>query len=352
MSSVNEAVNEHLTIGDIRRRYGINISVPYADTVTVTSIADALEDITPGALYVSSSTQYNPRIVHAAAKRGAYAIAFMITDEEEAHKIPLDSEIPVLFAQLDNHIRARIAADLTGHPSKALAVFAVQGKRAVSVMRELYDLLHYLGNPLGVIDYRGGVSLDRELWLKTPLSPLDVQRMLYAMAEDGATSVIIHIDGAVLETDALSEVDIDVYNNSDKAVLNVPQLEIMHDSNVKHNTRSRRANVNELRRQAQLDVEPYGAQVSQQTACVEISDEAHEIVAEVVKGLRRASLGGLQAQTNVRDFANASALSMTNIDLLDMATAVSMVLEAGVKRTNVKSALRMAYEMKNERAEA
>lgn len=346
MSSVNEAITGHLTVGDIRRRYGINVSGPHSDAVTLTSVADALEDITPGALYLSSSTHYDSRIVHAAAKRGAYAIAFMISDKTEAHNIPVETEIPVIYAALSNKQRAGIASELAGNPAQLLAVFAVQGSRSVFVMRELYDILHYLGNPLGVIDHRGGVSLDRELWLKTPLSPLDVQRMLYVMVEDGATSVIVHVDDSVLEAEALSEVGIDIYGNSDKKPLSVPTLEVpqgflpKRNAHMRHNNRGNRNDVDVLKK-AQLNMQPYGAIVSSKTRCVDITEEAQDIVRDV-RGLmdRRHTRSKQSTSDQIEQFGS---------DFYDAAAAVAMVLETGMKKTNVKSALRMAYEMRNER---
>ncbi|WP_377938859.1 hypothetical protein [Alloscardovia venturai] len=348
---MNESVNEHVTIGDIRRRYGISTVAPHSDAVTLTSVADELEDITPGALYLSPSSQYDSRIVHAAARRGAYAVFFMLPEQSKAVEIPIDSEIPVLFGNLRNSDRARICADLTGNPSQALAIFAVQGPRSIFVMRELYDVLHYLGNPLGVIDSRGGVSLERELWLKTPLSPLDVQRMLAIMAEDGATSVIVHVDDAVLETEALTQISIDVYSNPLKESYVVPQLDAVPHPEVKQSTQggglrgntnrvarnflkrqsseSRKNSDGELRKLARQNIQPYGAHISEQTACVDVSAEAKELV---------------------HDALNITGHSPVDEDaeFYDIATAVAMVLAAGVKKGSIKSALRLSREMKDE----
>ncbi|WP_018142675.1 hypothetical protein [Alloscardovia criceti] len=342
MSSVSESITEHITIGDIRRRYGISTIGTHRDAVTLTSVADALEDITPGALYISSTSQYDPRIVHAAAKRGAYAVVFMApdksrigqdTDDSDAEAtsdvidVPIDPEIPVLFADLHNDTRARIAADMTAMPSASLAVFAVQGDNAPLVMAELYHLLHYLGNPLGIIDTRGGVSLERELGLKTPLSPLDIQKMLYIMLEDGATSVIIQVDDSVLEALALTSVKVDVYTNTSRETFNVPELETQSMETQRLTQRTflnRRANRNdaeELRRLARQDVQAYGADISNQTLCVEVTEEAMALVREII------------GEKNTEHFN-------------ELAMAVSMVLAAGVKRNSIKSALGLSHELK------
>ncbi|WP_418969801.1 hypothetical protein [Alloscardovia omnicolens] len=320
MSSVSESITEHITIGDIRRRYGISAVGLRQDGVTLTSVADALEDITPGALYISSTAQYDPRIVHAAAKRGAYAIVFMVAESADNQVVPVETEIPVLFAQLNNGERARIAADMAGDPSAALAVFAVQGDREGQVIEQLYDILHYLGNPMGVIDARGGMSLDRELSISTPFSPLDIQRMLFVMAEDGATSVIIHVDDAVLESLALTSVSIDVYTNTIHEAFNVPEIEPRRSF---LNRKSVEDNGEELKKLAQQNLHTFGAQIREATRCVETTDDARALVREVL--------------------GESTAASHHEI-----ATAVTMILAAGVKRNSIKSALRLAREMKAE----
>ncbi|OTA27560.1 hypothetical protein B9G54_00350 [Alloscardovia macacae] len=347
MSSVSESISEHLTLGDIRRRYGISAVGAHHDAVTVTSAADALEDITPGALYISSAREYDPRIVHAAARRGAYAIVFMraesvsesMEDSAVTSALPLDAEIPVLFANLHNDERARIAADMAGYPSASLAVFAVQGDRSGKLVSALYSVLHYLGNPLGVIDARGGHSLERELNMSTPLSPLDIQRMLFVMAEDGATSVILHIDDSVLEALSLTSVTVDVYTNTSRESYNVPELsphvsgmmETLGLDDAPASTSKRpsflrshaqKDDADELRRVARQDVQAYGAEITDQTLCVETSQDAKDLVDEV-----------LGAEASERE--------------QELATAVTMVLAAGVKRSSIKSALRLAYEMKD-----
>ncbi|TCD53970.1 hypothetical protein EJ419_05945 [Alloscardovia theropitheci] len=362
MSSVSETISEHTTIGDIRRRYGIKTVGTQHDAVTLTSVADALEDITPGALYISSTSEYDSRIVHAAARRGAYAVVFMLEDKAQSQIAPIDMEIPVLFADMHNDERARIAADLAGEPSRSLAVFAVQGdslswdteeidhadgvsdndsdsdtnisaditvpdteatpRVRSSVITELYDLLHYLGNPLGIIDRRGGISLERELSLPTPLSPLDIQRMLYVMVEDGATSVIIDVDDEVLQSLALTKVNVDVYTNTVNETYNVPQIGPQHTFLTR---KSKHDEVEDLRRLARQNIQPYGAEIRDNTMCVEATDDSRELVREVL------------GEINERQYEN-------------IATAVAMVLAAGVKRNSVKSALRLSYEMKADKS--
>ncbi len=390
MSSVSESISEHTTIGDVRRRYSIKAVGTQHDAVTLTSVADALEDITPGALYISSTSEYDPRIVHAAARRGAYAVIFMLEDKAQSQVAPIDMEIPVLFANMRNDARARIAADLAGQPSRALAVFAIQGSQQRSnqassensstdnsqseasrsdedsqdsyssqrsdihgiddsseaefteeigkhvssnrnsdadadidpVVSGLYDLLHYLGNPLGVIDKRGGISLERELHLHTPLSPIDIQRMLFVMVEDGATSVIIHIDDSTLEALSLTKVDVDVYTNTVQETFNVPELGTQHSFRPR---KTKHDEEEDLRRVARQNVQPYGATIHDQTMCVETTDDARDLV--------REALGDDDSDR----FEN-------------LATAVSMVLAAGVKRNSVKSALQLSHEMKADKS--
>ena len=323
MSSVSESITEHITIGDIRRRYGIATAGSRHDAVTLTSVADALEDITPGALYISATSQYDERIVHAAAKRGAYAIVFMVSDFSETvktHALPANTEIPVLFAQLNNDARARIASDMAGHPASAMAIFAVQGDRDGAVIEQLHDILHYLGNPMGVIDGRGGISLDRNIGVHTPFSPLDVQRMLSIMAEDGATSVIIHVVDAVLESLALTQVGVDVYTNTIHESLNVPEIE---PRRAFLNRKQAEEKKTELKKIAEQNLHTYGAEISDATMCVETTEEARLLVNE--------TLGEKVAKQHK-----------------SIATAVTMIMAAGVKKTSIKSALRLSQEMKAE----
>ncbi|MDB0630316.1 UDP-N-acetylmuramyl peptide synthase, partial [Bifidobacterium adolescentis] len=55
MSAVSESMNRRMTLGLLASRYGFDLDPTSAAEVTITSIADDVESVRPGALFVPSA---------------------------------------------------------------------------------------------------------------------------------------------------------------------------------------------------------------------------------------------------------------------------------------------------------
>ena len=72
MSAVSEAVARRMTLGYLADTYGLALDPDFASGVTVTSIADDVDSVAPGSLYVPAQSVDVKRLEEARA-RGAYA---------------------------------------------------------------------------------------------------------------------------------------------------------------------------------------------------------------------------------------------------------------------------------------
>ena len=54
MSAVSESMNRRMTLGLLASRYGFDLDPAVATEVTVTSIADDIDSVRPGALFMTS----------------------------------------------------------------------------------------------------------------------------------------------------------------------------------------------------------------------------------------------------------------------------------------------------------
>lgn len=208
MSAVGQSVARRVTLGDLADRYGWEVSPGFAAAVTVTAVADDVGSVRPGTLLVTHGA-VSSSLLDKAQERGAYAVLVSSAAAEEL----ADLGMPLVVADPTPSQLGMLAGDIAGSPSAALAVFAVAGSDrdeiAASVVR-LSDFLHMLGNPVGVIDASGAVSLERSLEGVCPLGVLDVQHTLSVCVEDGATAVVVALDDATLRADALRGVHVDV----------------------------------------------------------------------------------------------------------------------------------------------
>ena len=71
MSAVSESIAQRMTLGMLAERYGFDIDPEFASNVTITSLSDAVDTISPGAMYICDSNHLAdlPR----AEQSGAYA---------------------------------------------------------------------------------------------------------------------------------------------------------------------------------------------------------------------------------------------------------------------------------------
>lgn len=71
MSAVSESMNRRMTLGLLASRYGFDLDPTSAAEVTITSIADDVESVRPGALFVPSA-DVDVHQLSQAQEQGAY----------------------------------------------------------------------------------------------------------------------------------------------------------------------------------------------------------------------------------------------------------------------------------------
>ena len=216
MSAVSESMNRRMTLGLLASRYGFDLDPTFATEVTITSIADDIDSVRPGSLFMPSAPVDEQQLRQAQAL-GAYGAVVPHALRGKTEGI----QIPVIYAEPTAQQLGRLASELAGSPSDSLAVFAVAGNDAQAVdqgVRDLADFLHMLGNPVGVISSGNSQSLERYLDLNYPLSILDVQRTMAVCAEDGAAAVILALSEETLKDDALQSVSVDVLGCDDNGL--------------------------------------------------------------------------------------------------------------------------------------
>lgn len=291
MSALSEAGTEHLTVSDLRERYGLLTNARYAGRVTLTSIANDLKSVSPGALYMPLEHDVTADCVARAQAQGAYAVLLPSSALQQG----IGGDIPVLYGDLTAAERGRIAADIAGHPSNSIAVFLIVGEQAQEQTAALAGLLHVLGNPVGQISYQHSKSLERHLIEDYPLNELDVQRMLSVFVEDGASAVIIGADDQALMPGALESVVTDVcaISEGDDPNAGSPALK--------------------------EEMEHFGVTLRERTHLAHRSAETDEMAAH---------------RDSDSDDATKRRLSL----------AIAMVMKAGVRKGNIRSALRVSKE--------
>ncbi|WEV66250.1 UDP-N-acetylmuramyl peptide synthase [Bifidobacterium sp. ESL0764] len=294
MSVVSESISRRVTLGYIANHYGFQLEPKFCDGVTVTSIADSLDSVRPGALFVLKNVDA-PSSLSLAAARGAYALmvpASLATAAQSAG-------VPALLADPDPETLGALASDIAGTPANTMAVFVVCGDDDQEIQADVVRLaafLHMLGNPVGIISASGSSSLERELVMDYPLAILDVQHTLAVCSEDGAAAMVISADSETLRPQALQGVNVDVLGSIEP--LNKAQSDDMLES-----ARSR-----------------YGFSIDERKRLVTCSEESGWLVGQTVV------TGGLQGQRR-------------------LSLAIAMALDAGVRRSNIRNALRVSKEM-------
>ena len=253
--------------------------------------ADNVESVRPGALFVPSA-DVDVHQLSQAQEQGAYGaiVPHALRGQTD------DIQIPLIYAEPTMGQLGKLVSDMAGNPSDALAVFAITGKNreiVESEVRNLADFLHMLGNPVGVISSSDSQSLERFLNLEYPLSAIDVQRTMAVCAEDGAAAVILALDEETLREDALQSVSVDVLACDDNG---------LSDAEV-----------------AKL-VAKFGCAVGKQTRIAGRTQESDLLAAQA-----------------------ATAYGQT--DSRSLSLSIAMVLAAGVRKANIKSALRVSRDL-------
>ena len=343
MNAVDEFSRTRVTLGYAAENYGFEVVPSFATDVTVTSFADDVRKVRPGSLFAPTS-HVDRRQLEAARDAGAYAALVPPELRSEANNIGL----PLLVSSPNPVAFGKLACDINNDPSSCVATFAVSGDDDddiyANVIR-LADFLHMLGNPIGIISAAGSSSLQRDLALEYPLGIADLQHNLSVCVEDGAAAVVIALNSATLQKDALQSVNIDVLgveSEEKRKVSIVPKspLEIPTPPEDSHSDISSSENVNDKNELLsdkddevlikKVDVKPvvsfyslqqrYGFYCRERSYCITRSKESDE-------------LAQLDDQIGTKDLQRHLSLS------------IAMVLAAGVRRGTIKSALRVSHEL-------
>lgn len=244
-NDAHSVANPRLTVARLEREWGARASSD-AQNVTFTSLPTALDEVSPGSLFVPSVRERTMDVLRRAVLRGAYGIALPadardgiprgesqegthgFPQEQDPHRpfsarggsgptrltreVPSDGTlgIPVLFADDLEHKLGPIAAYLESDPSQSIAMFVVFGPGSHAICDNLAALLHMLGNPVGTLVAGGSRSVTRALDLDFPLDAVHLQHELAVMSEDGATAAVVAADDATLDPYALCGCSIDV----------------------------------------------------------------------------------------------------------------------------------------------
>lgn len=352
MSALSESISQRMTLGYLRSRYGLKLVPNYAEEVTITSFVDDLASVRPGSLYlpflrdidtktdqlrlaitegsqgISDDTESShtaetdlgdsrdaidsmpgaedvSNILRQAELRGAYAV---LLPPEIAKRYSGELSIPALVGDLDAAKLGQVLSKAAGDPSASLAVFALVGEDTSAAAEQLADFLHTLGNPVGLLSKHKLTSLDRSLDMEVPLNMFDVQRALSVCLEDGAAAVVIAVDSASMQADALQGVHIDV--------LGVPAGQEQHSRAIGPVGRLHEMRHNRLNSVARH----YGFALSSQLQVAHPSDMTDEIARQTMHS---------------DDPSQTEELSLN----------IAMTMAAGVKRSHIRSALEASQEL-------
>lgn len=212
MSFLTGNISGHYTLEDLMHQFKVTSTFPYGRDITITSLTDDTPAASPGGLYLGHGDGDIPAEIRNAQAQGAYCILFPSSVSKVISQKELQSAatVPVLFGDLNQFDLGRLAYMLAGQPTDTLATFGVVGSQATYASDSLAQLLHLLGNPIGVIDSRRSFSLERELTCTYPLNPIDTEMILSQMLEDGVNTVVLTINDRTFKRGALSQVGLDV----------------------------------------------------------------------------------------------------------------------------------------------
>ena len=278
MSAINETTSQRLTLGMLQDRYGYELVPDFARDVTVTSLANDVDSVTPGALYMPGIRIDKGRIA-LAVRRGAYAVMLPTSMRNAVD----DPQVPVLFADPSPRQIGELAASIAGSDVDRV-------REDVDVLAQF---LHMLGNPVGTVCEGDSQSLERFLDLSYPVDAFAMQRVFSVCVEDGAAAIILALNARTIAPGALESVGVDVLGYDD----------------------------------AGGHVDEMIAHVGEQYGC---TLDANTHLAQ-----RDAETDAMAEQADFGD-GHARALSL----------AIAMTLAAGVRKTNIRNALRVSKELR------
>lgn len=293
MSAISETVSQRMTLGMLADRYGYELVPDFARDVTITSLANDVESVTPGALFMPGTRIDKGRIA-LAVRRGAYAVLLPASMRNAVD----DPQVPVVFADPTPRQIGELASSIAGRPAESIAVFAVAGSDVDAVRKDvdvLAQFLHMLGNPVGTVCEGDSQSLERFLDLSYPVDAFAMQRVFSVCVEDGAAAIIIALNNRSVASGALEAVGVDVLGYDDAA--------------------------------GDERIDEMLAHVSEQYGCV-LDANTH------------------LAQRGEETDAMAKQADFGEGETRPLSLAIAMVLAAGVRKTNIRNALRVSREMR------
>lgn len=334
MSSVDIAMTKHITLGYLAEHYGFDVYPDVASAVTITSLVDDVASLKPGSLYVPH-TSVDVAKLYAAQSNAAYAALVPHALRRMVH----DPVLPLLVGEPSKRVLGAMAADVAGNPSYNLAIFAVHCSRIDETQAcaiRLTHFLHMLGNPVSLVCQKGSSSLDRELSLQYPLNAFDVQRVLAIGAEEGCSAVIISLDSQTLQDDAMQAVEVDVIGG-DMSLENLDPL--AHADNLADQPNDAAGEVTQACNNYGESKDPHEHSVDDdKRSAVKVLQKRFGFDIDAVVQLTvRDDESDEMAQQTLDERASGDSIRRLSL-------AIAMTLAAGVRRGNIKSALRVAQE--------
>lgn len=293
MSAISESVSQRLTLQMLVDRYGFALQPSFAGDVTITALANDVASVTPGTLFIPNHRIDMGRL-SLAIQRGAYAVMLPTSMRADIS----ECDVPILFADPTREQLGQLASLIAGNPAESLAVFAIAGSDSTQIGKDvamLAQFLHMLGNPVGVVCAKDDNDLDQFVQLEYPVDVFAMQRVLSVCVEDGASAIILALDEETLTAGALESVSVDVLG---------------FDSDT-HDTSAMSAIIDDTQLR-------YGYQLREDAAIAIRTDETDTMAVQA-------------------DFGPDCARPLS--------LAISCVLAAGVRKANIRSALRVSKEL-------
>ncbi|RPF27916.1 UDP-N-acetylmuramoylalanyl-D-glutamate--2,6-diaminopimelate ligase [Georgenia muralis] len=326
-------------LGDLAGAFALSPAGPGEGwaCVEVTGVSADNRLVRGGELFAAHAGAHvhGARFVPAAVAAGARAV---LTDPAGAELLAAaDPGVPVLVTPDVPALLGRLAADLYGHPGRALGTFAVTGTNGKTTTAFMVDhALRSLGRRtglIGTVEVRVG---DRAVpaTLTTP-QPADLQALLAAMVADGVDDLVMEVSSHAL---ALGRVDPLVYDVAGFTNLTADHLDFHGDLEGYYAAKA-----------SLFDISRTGVVVADDRWGRRLAAETGDAVAALTTGP-----GGDWTVTGVEADATGSAFTLAHRDgrslrtrtdlpgafnVANAALAAAMVLTSGVAPAELEDAL-------------
>ncbi|MFT8704235.1 hypothetical protein [Bifidobacterium aquikefiricola] len=356
-------MSQRMTLGYLGNHYGLAVQPRFCEPVTITSLSDDAHSVRPGALFVPSQTRVSAADIAMAQSRGAYAMVLPQAQGTAASNI----QIPLLLGSLDAKQIGQLASDVAGKPSESLAIFAIADSEGGKYVDKLAEFLHVLGNPVGVVSSEGSYSLDRPLELNYPISMFDMERLMSVCLEDGAAALVIAVNPQTLKPHALQAVQVDVVSmvspHSASTSVSAARAREAADRAVKKGDKQADATQTVV-----IASDDMKSEAMKSEAMKGDKDSQHDKRHDSAPGTNRSKIRqaeqrrleqicttyGLSITKNTKVAARTdesdslslqAGISEDSESQRQLSLSISMTMAAGVRRNNIKSAIRVAKEL-------